>query len=42
MSLNKTEIELRMLQSQINPHFLYNSLETIRGMALEEGTRKHC
>ena len=37
MSLNKTEIELRMLQSQINPHFLYNSLETIRGMALEEG-----
>lgn len=37
MSLNKTETELKMLQSQINPHFLYNSLETIRGMALEEG-----
>ncbi|SER56967.1 sensor histidine kinase [Psychrobacillus sp. OK032] len=36
MSLNKKETELRMLQSQINPHFLYNSLETIRGMALEE------
>ncbi|WP_158582950.1 sensor histidine kinase [Lysinibacillus yapensis] len=35
-SLNKTEIELKMLQSQINPHFLYNSLETIRGMALEQ------
>ncbi len=37
MSLNKKEAELKMLQSQINPHFLYNSLETIRGMALEEG-----
>ncbi len=36
MNLNQKEIELRMLQSQINPHFLYNSLETIRGMALEE------
>jgi two-component system, sensor histidine kinase YesM len=36
MALKQKEIELRMLQSQINPHFLYNSLETIRGMALEE------
>ncbi|WP_248926890.1 cache domain-containing sensor histidine kinase [Paenibacillus hamazuiensis] len=35
MSLRQTETELKMLQSQINPHFLYNSLETIRGMALE-------
>lgn len=35
MSLRQKEIELKMLQSQINPHFLYNSLETIRGMALE-------
>ncbi|WHY01490.1 sensor histidine kinase [Neobacillus sp. DY30] len=37
MSLKKKEIEIKMLQSQMNPHFLYNSLETIRGMALEEG-----
>ncbi|MEH7384352.1 sensor histidine kinase [Bacillus sp. JJ1521] len=37
LSLNKKESELRVLQSQINPHFLHNSLETIRGMALEEG-----
>lgn len=37
LSLNKKESELKVLQSQINPHFLHNSLETIRGMALEEG-----
>ncbi|WP_419954287.1 sensor histidine kinase [Neobacillus niacini] len=37
MSLKQKEIEIKMLQSQMNPHFLYNSLETIRGMALEEG-----
>ena len=36
MSLKQKEIEIKMLQSQMNPHFLYNSLETIRGMALEE------
>lgn len=36
MSLKQKESELKMLQAQINPHFLYNSLETIRGMALEE------
>ncbi|NHC43186.1 sensor histidine kinase [Bacillus sp. MM2020_1] len=36
MSLKQKEVELKMLQSQMNPHFLYNSLETIRGMALEQ------
>ncbi len=30
------ETELAVLQGQINPHFLYNTLETIRGMALAE------
>lgn len=29
------EAELNALQSQINPHFLYNTLETIRGQAIE-------
>ncbi len=35
-SLRQKEMELRVLQSQINPHFLYNALETMRGMALEK------
>ncbi|MDP4098842.1 sensor histidine kinase [Paenibacillus sp. P96] len=34
--LRHKETELRMLQAQMNPHFLYNALETIRGMALAE------
>ena len=29
----KRELEYRMLQSQINPHFLYNTLNSIRWMA---------
>lgn len=36
MSLQQKEMELKMLQSQVNPHFLCNALETIRGMALIE------
>ncbi|HWR39525.1 MAG TPA: histidine kinase [Patescibacteria group bacterium] len=35
-SLRQKEMELKILQSQINPHFLCNSLETIRGMALDK------
>lgn len=35
-SLRQKEMEIKVLQSQINPHFLCNSLETIRGMALEQ------
>lgn len=31
------QANLQALQSQINPHFLYNTLECIRGMALLEG-----
>ena len=35
--LLKKEAELKALQSQINPHFLYNVLDGIRGHALSEG-----
>lgn len=33
------EMEFKMLASQINPHFLYNTLETIRMQALTSGNR---
>lgn len=39
-TLRHKETELQMLQSQINPHFLYNALQTIRGMALEKDTEE--
>ncbi len=34
------EMEFKMLASQINPHFLYNTLETIRMKALTTGNRE--
>ena len=33
----RKQAELSALQSQINPHFLYNTLEAIRGQALVQG-----
>lgn len=33
------QMEFKMLSSQINPHFLYNTLETIRMQALASGNR---
>ncbi|MDP4183171.1 MAG: histidine kinase, partial [Bacillota bacterium] len=35
--LKQKEAELNSLQSKINPHFLYNTLESIRGAALYHG-----
>jgi two-component system sensor histidine kinase YesM len=34
---NLREAELRVLQAQIKPHFLYNTLDTIQWMAREHG-----
>ena len=38
VNLKEQEAEIMLLQSQINPHFLYNTLETISMMAVERGT----
>ncbi len=35
--IKRREIELKYMQSQINPHFLYNTLDSIRWMAVIEG-----
>lgn len=38
--IRQQEMEFKMLASQINPHFLYNTLETIRMKALKAGDRE--
>ena len=37
LDMSKRQAQYRALQNQINPHFLYNTLEAIRGDALCEG-----
>lgn len=39
LEMKKREAEMRALQSQINPHFLYNTLESIRMKAVIEGSK---
>lgn len=39
LEMKKREAEMRALQSQINPHFLYNTLESIRMKAAIEGSK---
>lgn len=36
----RKKMEYTALQSQINPHFLYNTLETIRSQAITEGDKE--
>ena len=38
--LDQKRQKLQALESQINPHFLYNTLDTFRGLALEQGNRE--
>jgi len=38
--LDKKHAELAFLQSQVNPHFLYNTFETIKGMAAMHGVHE--
>ena len=40
MELSERSAQLKALQSQINPHFLYNILDTMNWMALETGAEK--
>lgn len=40
LELKQQEAHMRALQAQINPHFLYNTLEYIRMSALSEGSEE--
>lgn len=40
LKFSEQQSQLLMLQSQINPHFLYNTLECIQGIALDGRTRE--
>ena len=39
VALEKSKADLQFLRSQINPHFLFNTLNTLYGTALKEGSQ---
>ena len=41
LEIMKKEAELYALQTQINPHFLYNTLEMIKGLLYSENPQKN-
>jgi len=40
LQILQKQAHLDALQNQINPHFLYNALDSIRGLALEQGAEE--
>ncbi|SNS07014.1 two-component system, sensor histidine kinase YesM [Anaerovirgula multivorans] len=40
LSYQKKEMRLRIMQEQIKPHFLYNTLDTIKWAAMEDNTEE--
>ena len=42
MRLARKQTQMIALRSQINPHFLYNTFECIRGMGARAGRKRYC